>query len=96
MVVLVSYILCTIRGVEKNNDDSKRHYFSSNKHDAPGKINKSECRQEALRQGVWEHPSCVQQKRNYSKVDSDYWNEGIKEVRKRSRTENSGVAVPEL
>ena len=31
-------------GVEKNNDDSKRHYFSSNKHDAAGEIIRCEAR----------------------------------------------------
>ena len=82
-------------GVEKNNDDSKCHYFSSNKHDAPGEIIRSECRQEALRQGVWDHPTCVRQKRSYSKVDSDYWNGGIKEVRKRSRTSTSDAPSSE-
>ena len=76
---------CFIAGVEKNND-SKRHYFSSNKHDAPGEIIRSEARQEALRQGVWDHPTCVRQKRSYSQRDKDYWEGGgIQEMRKRSR-----------
>ena len=49
---------CTYRntGVEKN-DDSKWHYFSSNKHDAPGEIIKSEYRQETLQRGAWGHPA---------------------------------------
>lgn len=73
-------------GVEKNNDDSKRHYFSSNKHDAPGEIIRTESRQEALQQGVWGHPTCIRQKRGYNKVDSDYWDHGgIQAVRKRFR-----------
>ena len=38
---------CFIAGVEKNNE-FKRHYFSSNKHDAPGEIIRSEARQEVL------------------------------------------------
>ena len=77
-------------GIEKNNDDSKRHYFSSNKHDAPGEIIRTECRQEALQQGVCDHPTCVRQKRNYSKVDSDYWDQGgIQAVRKRLRGDQS-------
>ena len=33
MIVQLYYV-----GVEKNNDDSKRHYFSSNKMDAAGEI----------------------------------------------------------
>ena len=77
-------------GVEKNNDDSKRRYFSSNKHDAPGEIIRTEYRQEALQQGVCDHPTCVRQKRNYSKVDSNYWDQGgIQAVRKRSRGDQS-------
>ena len=75
--------------IEKNND-SKRHYFSSNKHDAPGEIIRTECRQEALQHGVCDYATCVHQKRNYSKVDSDYWNQGgIQAVRKRSRDQSS-------
>ena len=95
MHTLCKYVLIRILGVEKNNDDSKRHYFSSNKHDAPGEIIRSEFRQEALRQGVWNHSTCIRQKRNYTKVDSGYWDGGgIQEVRKRSRGDDT--ASPEL
>ena len=31
-------------GVEKNNDDAKRHYFSSNLHDPVGEVLKAEAR----------------------------------------------------
>ena len=76
-------------GVEKN-DDSKRHYFSSHKHDAPGEIIRSEYRQEALQEGVWDHPTCVRQKRSYTKHDDGYWNGGgIQDVRKRARDDHS-------
>jgi len=34
--------------VEKNNDDSKRHYFSSNHHEAPAEIIRSDARLEML------------------------------------------------
>ena len=37
--LFVMYITTHYKGVEKN--DSKRHYFSSNKHDAPGEIIRS-------------------------------------------------------
>ena len=36
-------------GVEKNNDDSKRHYFSSNRHDAAAEIVRADERLEILR-----------------------------------------------
>ena len=38
------YICMCTPGVEKNNDTSKRNYFSSNKHDAPGEIIRSDYR----------------------------------------------------
>ena len=83
-------ILIFYKGVERNNEDSKCHYFSSNKHDAPGEIIKSECRQEALRQGVWDHPTCVRKWRGYNKRDEDYWTGGgIREVRKHSRGDDT-------
>ena len=83
-------------GVEKNNDDSKRHYFSSNKHDAPGEIIRIECRQEALRQGAWDHPTCVR-KRSYTKQEEEYWTGGgIQEVRKRAREDNTLMSFPIL
>ena len=90
-IIHTCYIsLINFAGVEKNNDDSKCHYFSSNKHDAPGEIIRSECRQEALRQGVWDHPTCVRKKRSYTKHDDDYWTGGgIQEVRKRSREDDT-------
>ena len=88
--VHIMCILMMYTGVEKNNNYSKRHYFSSNKHDAPGEIIRSEARQEALRQGVWNHPTCVCQKRSYAKCDESYWEgDDIQEVRKRAREDNS-------
>ena len=92
-ICTLHYYIILILGVERNNDDSKRHYFSSNKHDAPGEIIRTECRQEALSQGVWDHPSCVRQKRKYSKVDSEYWMGRIKDVRKRSRVDDSSSSA---
>jgi hypothetical protein len=39
--------------------------------------------------GVWEHPSCVREKRPYGKRDMDYWEGGgIQAVRKRQRVGN--------
>ena len=34
---------------------------------------RSECQQEALRQGVWDHPTCVRKRRSYTKQDDEYW-----------------------
>ena len=74
--------------VEKNNDDSKRHYFSSNKMDAAAEIVRSDYRLEVMRQGVWGHPSCQREKRKYTQCDEDYWsNGGIQEARKKAREE---------
>ena len=85
-VHIVMYILIMYTGVEKNNDDSKCHYFSSNKHDSPGEIIRSECQQEALRQSVRDHPTCARRMRSYYKRDDvkDYW-KGSHEMFRRKR-----------
>ena len=76
-------------GVEKNNDDLKRHYFSSNKMDAAGEIVRGDYRQETLRHGVCGHPSCHREKRAYNQKDEQYWKEGgIQEVRKKARVKD--------
>ena len=54
--VLVTVVMptCTLNyytGVEKNNDDAKRNYFSSNRHDAAGDILRTEAILEELRRG---------------------------------------------
>ena len=38
--------------MRRTNDDAKKNYFSSNKHDAPGDILRTEARLEALRRGI--------------------------------------------
>ena len=63
-------------GVEKNNDDSKRNYFSSNRHDATAEILKTEARLETLASGTDTIPSCRREKRAYHKRDTGYWDEG--------------------
>ena len=83
-------ILFFVAGVEKNNDDSKRHYYSSNKHDAPAEIIRSDARLEMLRQGTGGYPSCERKKRKYDKHDEEYWSGGgIQKSRrdKRQRTD---------
>ena len=68
-------------GVEKNNDDAWRNYFSSNLRDPAGKILKAEIRSEYT-----EQYKCV--KRQYNKRDDDSWqNGGIEDSRKKQQTE---------
>ena len=74
-------------GVEKN--DTKWHYFSSNKHDTASKIIHCEARLEMLCNGTKGFPSYERQKRPYQKHDNEYWNGGIQEAqRKRQHTED--------
>ena len=71
-------------GVEKNNDDAKRNYFSSNRHDAAGDILLTEARLEELQRG--KYGVCVRKKRAYEKTDDAYWIEGgIQESRRAKR-----------
>jgi len=44
--VISYHVVYTMTGVEKNNDDAWRNYFSSNLHDPAGKILKAEIRSE--------------------------------------------------
>lgn len=57
------YCVFPTAGVEKNNDDSKRNYFSSNKWDAPKEILISEERISKLR-------NMARNKRKYTKRDT--------------------------
>lgn len=76
--------------MEKNNDDCKRNYFSSNRHDAARDILVAEARLEQLVRGAPGIPSCVRKKRSYEKKDTEYWEEGgILEARKRAVTDPS-------
>ena len=70
-------------GVEKNNDDAKQNYYSSNRHDAADNILRTEARLDKLRRGTPECESCVRQKRKYEKSDFGYWEGGILAARKR-------------
>ena len=69
-------------GVEKNNDDCRRNYFSSNKWDAPGDILRTEARLEYLSSQGY-----CREKREYTKRNTQYWEGGgIEESRtKRAR-----------
>ena len=78
-------------GVEKKNDTSKRNYFSSNRHNAPAEIIKSDFRLESLKRGVSGHGSCECEKKEVHK-DNEYWNNrGIQEVRKCARVSSSSL-----
>ena len=74
-------------GVEKNNDDSKRHYFSSNKHDAASEIIRCEARLEMLCSGTKGFPSCERQKCPYQKHDSIGMKEGSRKHGGRDSTQ---------
>ena len=68
------------QGVEKNNDDAKRHYYSGNRHNAARDILLTEARMEKLEKVT---PACIRQKREYKKRNSEYWEKTILEIRKR-------------
>ena len=73
-------------GMEKNNDDSKQHYFSSNKHDAAGEIIRCKARLEMLRNGIRGFSSCERTKQPYEKQNYEYCNGGgIQEARRTKR-----------
>ena len=69
-------------GVEKNNDDAKRNYYSSSRHDAAKEILHTEARLDQLRD------SCYRSKRKYEKVDSSYWDDGIRAQRQRDSSQH--------
>ena len=62
-------------GTEKNNDDARRNYFSSNHHDLTREILLTESRLEALEE-------YKREKRKYSKSDDSYWTSDIFNIRK--------------
>ena len=67
----------TGQGVEKNNDDAKRIFFQkSNKWDAARDVLQLEARQQALNH-------CERKKRKYEKQNSEYWDTGIVDSRKK-------------
>ena len=53
-------------GVEKNNDDAKRNYFSSNMHDPANEVLQAEWRMEHTEE-------YRRRKRTYTKRNPDYW-----------------------
>uniref|UniRef100_A0A1X7T8W8 Uncharacterized protein n=1 Tax=Amphimedon queenslandica TaxID=400682 RepID=A0A1X7T8W8_AMPQE len=67
----------TGQGVEKNNDNARRHYQSSNHFDPPKEVLLTEKRLSKL-------SHTARSKRPYEKADIEYWNNGI--LVKRART----------
>ena len=68
------YNLSTL-GVEKNNDNAKHNFYSSNRHDPCGEVLRTEKRLEHLDR------SCRREKRPYHKHNQEYWSGGISEER---------------
>ena len=85
-IIATCFSVYTHAGVEKNNDDAKRNYFSSNRHDAAKEILATEARLETLRNGTQDRESCVRQKRKYEESDSVYWNESIRTQRQPTQS----------
>ena len=67
----------SLLGVEKNNDDARKHYLSSNHFDAPMEVLLTEGRLEKL-------CKYEREKRDYEKVSMDYWEKDIFD--KRAKT----------
>ena len=74
-------------GVE-NNDTSKRGYFSSNRHNAPAEITRSDFRLESLKCGVGGSWKLSSWKKEVNK-SNEYWNEGGFQVSKHARISSS-------
>lgn len=66
-----------IIGVEKNNDDARRYYQSSNHLDPPREVLCTEARLSAL-------GHTRRTKRKYEKNDSEYWTNGILTIREQA------------
>ena len=66
----ISNISHNIKGTEKNNDDARRNYFSSNHIDLTKEILVTEARLESL-------VDFRREKRGYKKVGEEYWSEEI-------------------
>ncbi len=78
----------TLIALEKNNDDARRTFNSSNRLDAAKKIIVTDARLEFLR------GDCARQKRPYNKTNNDYWEKEIFEKRiRRNGEEDDGEDV---
>ena len=65
-----------IIAVEKNNDDARKHYNSSNRLDGGQEIVVADARLELLQH-------CGRKKRKYEKSNEEYWRKGIFDKRRR-------------
>ena len=75
--VTIIMLLTNFIAVEKNNDDARRNYHSSNRLDGAKEIVPADARLETLR-------DYAREKRPYNKTNSDYWERDIYEKRKRT------------
>ena len=88
-VLIIVFIVLFI-GVEKNNDEAKRNYYSSNRHNAAKEIVVTEARLEQLRRD-----GCVRAKRSYNKTSTQYWEGGgIQQSRQGSRSSFQSTDTP--
>lgn len=78
--IKVVFVYFLMLGVENNNNDAKRNYFSSNLHDVFKEVIKAEWR-------LKNSEKHDRRNRKYDKKDDNYWNEGTKEQRKRPRSD---------
>ena len=76
-----------ILAMEKNNDDTKPNYYSSNRHDPAEDILRTEVRLEMLEEGSTQAqiPSCIREKQPYRKRSASYWVEGGIEAARSKR-----------
>ena len=77
-------MVLNLLGVEKNNDQARKNYFSSDHKNAPQEVLHTEARL-AILKGM----GLERQKRKYNKVNTEYWKNIIYENRRsRHATEN--------
>ena len=78
-------LLTNFIAVEKNNDDARRNYHSSNRLDGAKEIVLADARLETLR-------DYSREKRPYNKTNSDYWERYLREE-KKNRVNFYGFAI---
>jgi hypothetical protein len=77
-------IICATAGVEKNDDNAKHNFYSSNRHDPCGEVLRTEKRLEKL------DDACRREKRAYAKQNQQYWSGGISTQRAAKRARSTG------
>ena len=72
-------VILNLLGVEKNNDQARKNYLSSNHKNAPQEVLRTEARL-AILKGM----GLERQKRKYNKVNTEYWKNTIYENRRHA------------